>query len=218
MIIDAFSKSIKLFERENKIRTIVENAGSGTPMSVYSSQRPSIPVIWTDSINFIYAKFQHVLYDYDSYLVQIRSVNIISDEDQIITEIDSIPPSMSNARFYNDFDNNIIFSCSKGDYLIDIGYSNVNRYDYKIINNDFSIGLIYDSLGIKVKHKETEIGELWCKGYTAKATEGHIALEYANVGDNLGYPKGVKIWSEITNEWITIEIPWICSMVGWYEK
>jgi hypothetical protein len=43
-------------------------------------------------------------------------------------------------------------------------------------------------------------------------------VEYGDHGSNLGYPKGIKIWTAQQNEWLTFDLPWVNSIVGWIEE
>jgi hypothetical protein len=65
----------------------------------------------------------------------------------------------------------------------------------------------------KIHYKGQLIGEYWHGD--AKTTEGHIALEYASVGENLGYPKGLVIWSADSGQWTEIKIEFLQSFIGW---
>jgi hypothetical protein len=49
-------------------------------------------------------------------------------------------------------------------------------------------------------------------------TENAIAIEYGPAGSNLGYPKGIKVWSNYTKSWMTIDIPWISALIGWINE
>ena len=61
-----------------------------------------------------------------------------------------------------------------------------------------------------------EIGRWWSGG--ARTTEGFIAFEYGDVGSNLGYPKGVKVWNNITEKWVTLDAKWTNEIIGWIEE
>jgi len=41
---------------------------------------------------------------------------------------------------------------------------------------------------------------------------------YGNVGTNLGYPNGFKVWTQATKSWITIDLPRICTIIGWVNE
>lgn len=70
-------------------------------------------------------------------------------------------------------------------------------------------------LGSEILYQNKPIGRLWCKGYSAKTTEGYLAAEYGEPGSNLGYPKGVKVWSSASHQWATLDIPWVSAIIGW---
>ncbi|MFT5822377.1 MAG: hypothetical protein ACI8ZM_003633 [Crocinitomix sp.] len=208
---------IVLHHKNNRVGVIINDCGRGTLLSPLASTSPNVPVFWIDNQQFIYATFKTSdSIDKDLAMVTIHKVNLKSKVSEIIAIIDSVAPAISRSRFTTNPEGKIIFNCAKGKFEIDnkralaIGASSVG--------NGFSIShYSNEKYGRKIVHENKEIGKIRCN-YKAKTTAGFIGLEYADVRSNLGSTKGVKVWNNITNEWKTIEVPFISSIIGWIEK
>ena len=92
-------------------------------------------------------------------------------------------------------------------------------YNFSSIGNGFKIENSRELInGRRVLYKNKEIGLEWCNYYSAKTSDGFIAIEYGDKGSNVNFPKGIRIWNNITNTWTEIDILWISGMIGWVEQ
>jgi hypothetical protein len=66
-----------------------------------------------------------------------------------------------------------------------------------------------------VRYQGKEIGKLWASVWGSPATEGYVAFLYGDVGSNLGYARGIKVWSSSNGEWTTIDPKWVTQLIGW---
>ena len=195
-----------------KGKTIFEaECGFGTSMSIYSSSFPNVPIFWINDNNFICA-------EYKGNEVKVIKINTAELKQEHICKIDSIPEAVSNAYFYFDLENNLIFNCAKGDYKIDLKNKSTEQINFYERGNNFKVEIEQSEIGRKILFEEELIGNPWCNGYNAQTTKELIAIEYGEPKSNLGNPKGIKIWSSETKKWLTIEIPWVCGIIGWTEN
>jgi len=213
--------SIVLYDQENKREVIVNNCGAGTLLSLYASTFPNVPLYWINNHNFLYATYSSSGHRMDIVIatVAIHQVNINTKKSEIVAKIDSVPPAVSISRFSTNLEQEIIFNCSKGQFVIDITDKQAIPINMSSVDNDFSIeNNSSEEYGRIITFQDKEIGRVWCNYYNAKTTTGFLAVEYGEIGSNLGYPKGVKVWNDKTKEWINIDIPWISGLIGWIEN
>lgn len=200
---------ILLCTSQNACKTIVDDCGFGTSMSRSSNSLPKVATLWLDNFNFVYAKY--------SSTVEIWKVNIDTKSTELLGIIDSVPPAISNAFFSVDLNKNLLFTCSKGAYKVDQNLQTLVALSERTHGNQFTSDLKGDDKGITIRHKNEIIGTLWCNSYDAVTTTDYFAVEYSDPGSNLGYPKGIKVWSIEEQKWETIDIPWLCAIIGWTE-
>lgn len=191
-------------------RKIVKVFNKSIRLNPLSSTRRNIPALWIDNKN--------VLYAYNSTVnnIEIVKYNLDSNTDSLIVTIDSVPADHVNARFYFNPNKKIVFQCAKGLIEIDLNDHSYSLNLYSSLGNNFEIEYkMNNDYGRVLKYQGTEIGKFWCNNNTAIATQGYIIVEYGEIGSNLGYPDGIKVWNDITKAWIEIEIPWISSIISW---
>jgi hypothetical protein len=211
-----FTKPYKiiLHNAQQETKNIVENCGFGTPQSKISSHQSNVPVHWVDNKHFIYGKyFTPVLSLFFTMKsrVEIRLVNIETGTDELIGNIKSIPPSVGDSEFSENWDGSLVFDCRNGRFRVDLPAKQVYIDTSHQINHQFQIES--DSTGSKITFKNEKIGKIWSFG--AIETCGYFAAEYGDFGSNLGYPKGIKIWNRYTQDWTNIDIQWISTLIGW---
>ncbi|MBN8574702.1 MAG: hypothetical protein J0M05_12385 [Candidatus Kapabacteria bacterium] len=213
---------IVLYNHKNEEEVIVSNCGNGTLLFKHASTFSNIPLFWINNFNFLYATYSYYSghsSDNINARVIIHEYNVERKSSEVITIIDSVPPAVTNSYFSIDPDDKIIFDCAKGEFLIDTKNKLSVLINWSSVNNDFSIeNNINEEYGRIITFQDKEIGRVWCRYSNAKTTSGFIAVEYGEVGSNLEYPKGVRVWNNITNEWIDIEIPWVSNLIGWIEN
>lgn len=210
-----------LHGKENKQMIIMNNCGRGTLLSPLASSFMTVPIHWTDNQNFLYANYSILGVGTENITatVKIYKTNIETKDSKIVAKIDSVPPAVTNSSFSTDPSGKIIFHCSKGQFEIDFDKKQAISLNMVSIDNDFSIEHKWkDKYGRIISFKGEKIGQSWCNFYNAKSTTEFIGIEYGDVGSNLGYPKGVRVWNNITENWTDIEISWLSSIIGWIEK
>lgn len=114
-------------------------------------------------------------------------------------------------RFYSIDGRRIAYACGKSKYWLDLDAKTFSQrrfdsgYGFEHVSAEWFWKELY--------FEDSKIGRVW--GSPPHTTNDFVALEYAEEGVNLGSPKGVKVWNRIKNDWITIEIPWSASIIGW---
>lgn len=202
---------INLITSKSQKSIFKSDCGFGTNMAIYSSSFAKIPMFWLNDINFIYA-------NYIGNRAKIIKINTIELKEEQVCIIDSIPEAVSNAYFYFDLENNLIFDCAKGDYKIDVKNKSAESIKFYEKGNNFKVEIEQGEIGRGILFEEELIGKQWCNRYNVQTIEGLIAVDYGVPKSNLGYPKGIKIWSSKSKKWLTIEIPWVCEIIGWIEN
>ncbi len=196
-------------------RLLVSDAGTG-PNLTTDSQFPNILTHWISNNEFLYTV--HRLYkpvnDPNCSRVMMHKYNIDTGADSLFTQLDYEITGFLNDKFLTDGISQTIYRTSgMNHYLLDkkqglLPYPSWQYgYDFSI-DNEFK-----KEYGNIIRYKGAEIGRLWVN--PGVVTNGAIALEYGEVGSNLGYPKGFKVWTTLSQSWITICLPWICSVIGW---
>lgn len=212
---------IVTYDQENKKEIIVNNCGAGTLLSAYSSTLPNIPLHWINNHDFLYATYSPSGHTKESEFatVTIHQVNIDTKKSEIVAKIDSVPAAISNSGFSTNPEQKIIFNCSKGQFVIDNKEKKAISIKMSSVGNDFSIeNNINKEYGSIITFQDKEIGRVWCIYSKARTTTGFLAVEYGEIGSNLGYPKGVKVWNDKTKEWFNVDIPWMSALIGWIEN
>jgi hypothetical protein len=209
------------YDINNGREVLINNCGTGTLLSSYASTMPNVPVYWIDNQCFLYATYSTSEHRIEGIkaTVTIHKFSLDTKDSEIVAEIASVPPALSTSNFSTDPEGKIIFYCAKGQFVIDIDEKKTVPYKMSSVDNDFSIeNNSNDDYGRIIAFQGNEIGRVWCTYYNAKTTTEFIGVEYGDIGSNLGYPIGVKVWSSLTKTWTNIEIPWLSGFIGWIEK
>ena len=201
---------------DNK-KMIVNDAGKG-PNTMYSSQIPTIETHWMDNQSFLYAvhetKFNIAQKDYSK--VTLRLFNINDNSDKMFFVLDTVSIGITNGMFFKDSIGQTIYRTSGwGYYLIDTVKKRLFEYPFYQLGFNFSTSTKSDQDGTIINFNNSQIGKLWCS--SGVVCDGMIAVEYGDTGSNLGYPKGIKVWSHLTKAWTTINIPWLSKIIGWVD-
>jgi hypothetical protein len=202
--------SVTLFDENNVGTTILDDCGTGTTLSRAANTESDVPIKWIDNDRFIYAHFK-------SNMVRLRIINIHDQTNELVSEIKSISPALINAGFYKDPDNNLMFYFSGGTYRIDVPGRSILKSEYWQMGNRFQVEIKSDDKGRNILYENEKIGTLWCDGYTESTIAGYFAVAYGEPGTNLGYTKGIKVWNNEKRDWTTIDVPWLCAIIGWVE-
>jgi len=135
-----------------------------------------------------------------------------------LVQIDGVDPGPAcGVELRRDEGGSIFYEDAWQTWKIDVVGRKAEPYDWYSTGNRFEIEYRQSNVyGRVIRHNGTEIGRWWCdeEGVTAP---GYIALRYGKVGSNLGYPDGVKVWSEESGQWTTIQPGWVGPIIGWIE-
>lgn len=116
-----------------------------------------------------------------------------------LVKINIKEPADSLPQFYRNPEGKIIYSCSYEHYILDVENRSYSPYEWESHGHGFESELEeHLEFWQRIRFHGEEIGRWW--SCCAKTTKGHVSLEYADVGTNLGNPKGVKVWSGATNK------------------
>jgi hypothetical protein len=116
-----------------------------------------------------------------------------------------------------DGGNNIYYQEAQKAWLIDVTARTIEPYLWEARGDGFDMEYERNaSYGHAIRYRRKEIGRWWC-GNSVTAP-GRIAVEFGEVGSNLGYPMGAKVWSVESGLWITIKPEWLAAVVGWISE
>lgn len=127
-----------------------------------------------------------------------------------LLQIPNEPECEANPQFWKNSDGKYFYYCSQK-YEIDL-----QKKTFKIADDDLGFGfdtVKSDGIGTSFTYKGEKIGQV--RSMLPRTTKGFLVVLYANDNENLGYPKGVKVWNEIKKDWTAIEIYWGAEIVGW---
>ena len=209
---------IWLHNSDSKKKLVVQDAGQGHNI-MYSSKLPTIETYWLNNHAFLYAvhetKFDAKKKDYSR--VTLRQYDIITDADQVFFVLDSVSNGKTNGSFFIDNIGQLIYKSSGWSYhLVDTVKQILTNYPFYELGFGFSTANKTEQDGTVLKHNNINIGKLWCSNEVVG--EGVIAVEFGDIGSNLAYPKGIMTWSQQTNKWTTINIPWLSTIIGWVNE
>jgi len=200
-----------------KDEVIIPDAGNGP--NVTGSQFPTIRTYWLDDTSFLYTVHKTKYPPKEEFYseVSIRKFNTVERSDSFLARVDSIRSGILNDNFYTDGVNNLIFRTSYGDeYIIDVMAGKLSPYPAHQLGFGFSTdNHVSGEYGQIIRYDGSEIGRFWFSGAFVSKTA--IAIEYGDVGSNLGYPKGFKVWSAESSTWTTVDVPWLCTIIGMIE-
>ncbi len=197
-------------------KVVVSDAGEGFYNSL-SSQLPDVETYWLNNHSFLYVvhHLKRSAQDKLYHKVDIRKYNLTDGSDDSFFTLDSIPQGVLNGYFYENGVGETLYVASSGQaYLLDTIHSRLLDYPEAKWGHHFTTRS--DKDGLAFKYKDMEIGTIWAKGVFID--QGVISTEYGETGSNLGYPKGIKVWTAEKKEWVTFDIPWISAIVGWLNE
>jgi len=214
----AIPYKVNLNSVENGKQTIVSDAGTGP---IYNGhQRPKIETYWLNNNSFIYTKYHQLAKTENLSRVDMHLYDVGHKKDSIFAVLDSVKSGSGylNDVFSRDEIGQLLYrSSDRKYYLVDMVRKKLLEYHYYQLGHGFSVANFpKDRIGWELQYNETSLGNQWIGSNIV--TEGMIACEYSDLGSNLGYPKGVKVWSSKTRKWTEIEIPWVCCAIGWVDK
>lgn len=210
---------VNLNSAKNGKETLVQDAGAGPFPNGF--QRPKITTFWLDDHSFLYTKYNRLSGSDDLSRVDVHLYDVRYKKDSVIAVLDSVKSGSGypNDTFVKDRIGQLLYrnGHTKKYHLVDTVSKRFLEYPYFQLGYDFSTVNVGDGInGMELIYKEASLGMHWLKGYLV--TGGMIAGEYSSKGPDMSYREGVKVWSSKTNKWTEIEIPWVCSAIGWVER
>ena len=217
--IDCSVLPYKIMLKDGKEQVLVANAGSGPNLSG-DSQFPTVLTYWLNNQQFLYTVHRHRSFvkrtGYGD--VALHRFDLQTRQDTIIDQLNSLREGPANDRFLTDSIGNLLYRTTAFVlYRVDLDTLRLQPYPYFQRGHAFAIENHFDTAyGQVIQYNGQEVGRLWCTD--EQATDGLFAAAYGPVGSNLGYPKGIQVWSAVTRNWINLDIPWYCQLVGWTEE
>ncbi|NRF37534.1 hypothetical protein [Pedobacter foliorum] len=210
---------INLNSAENGKQTLVQDAGAGPFANGF--QRPKITTCWLDDHSFLYTKYNRLSWRDELSRVDVHLYDIRHKKDTVIAVLDSVKSGSlyPNDTFKKDRIGQLIYHNGhpKRYHLVDTLHKRFLEYPYYRLGHDFSVvNFSSGRNGMELRYGETSLGTHWLESY--QVTKGMIAGEYSGRGLDMSHKQGIKVWSSKTNKWTEIEIPWVCSAIGWVEK
>jgi hypothetical protein len=193
---------------------LVKDAGYGEDMSARKDKDVKVPVYWLDDNNFIYPN-----YSQQQNFCTIYRVNVDKSMEAIGT-ISDIPSISNNSYFYKNGNGDLVYSCGKGTYVVDVKKKKVSQEPFEQLGNGFSVSTDEDpAKGRIIRYKDYEIGKYFCDIKNIKAYGSMIALNYDMMVNGERYPQGVTYWSAGTQKWKELPIDGdVASVVGFIEE
>ena len=217
----ALPYKIWLHDYQGNKKLIIKDVKSG-PMNYSDAQFPDIETHWLNDDNFLYVVHTRLKDSSNQNLyhkVDIRKYNIKDDMDENFYTHDSLARGIINGRFYVDPTNKLLHKASSNDYyLVDTINKKMELTNVFNINQDFTYSsqTYSNDFDRTYYYHNRNIGSFW--SILAKSTSSSIALLYGDYRTNLGYPRGIQIWTAEENKWLTFDIPWVNNILGWIEE
>lgn len=204
-----FGKSSFVFYKvDSKLNLIKKKVVKGqfsASVSNIANELAKVNFVWIDNENILTQKQNG----------EIIKVNINGQIEPIV-KIEIKDEPNSSPSFGRNENGDFYYYCNE-DYLIDLKTKKIKSESVDVLplNSRFSYKSENDSwrtfyFGGK------EIGRIW-SGATM-SFKGYLAVMFAEEGKNLGYPDGIKVWNDTTNDWITLETNWSPRFIDWLEE
>lgn len=206
--------SISAYNVSGKKDVLVKDAGFGESQPLLGDDvRRKFAIFWLDNVSFLYANYSKNQHDAGIYKVNInKAVEKVGD----ITEI---PATAENAFFEYGSDGNVIYSCGKGRFVIDLKKKTATKILFEPVGNNFFVESDENpKYGRTIKYESSEAGKKWCRVDNAKTTNGYGAFQSDIVIGEDRYPQGVAVWNSTTKKWTSLDISSLGDIVGWVEN
>ncbi|MEC3880378.1 hypothetical protein [Parapedobacter sp. 10938] len=221
-IYTAYLKRVEIRDENFKLLDAIPDPDLSGPI-IMNLELSRIGAHWLDNDNFLYDN--HIFHkDAKMHTVELRQYTLSTKHDTTLFRIDSVNVTqLPQGKFSKDHFNHIHYRATNGRrYLLNLESGTILPDPYFFLNAQFSYTGYNASAALRDKYKgltyrygEREIGTVW--GNDATATDNALAVAYADVGANLGYPKGIKVWTAPYNGWTTFDLPWLYAIIGWME-
>jgi hypothetical protein len=198
-----------------KKEMLVKDAGYGEAQPMIGDNvNRKFPLFWVDNQSFLYANFTK-----NQQALSIYMVNTTTKAIDKIGDIDEVPATAANTTFEFDAVGEIIYTCGKGRFLVDVKKKKVDPMLYETIGNSFSVeSAENEKYGRTIKFEDKEIGKKWCRFDNAKTTKDYSAFQNDMVVGSEHYPQGVAVWNAGTKKWVMLDVSSLANIIGWVEE
>ena len=213
---DCTSKNFKIYFYPPSAQKVelVKDAGFGEDISLIPQAKPTCPIFWIDNDNFLFPYYSST-HDY----VTIIKVNFSTKSQEKIGGIDQLPENHRLSSFYRNVDGEIIYSCSRGHYKIDLVKKELTELQFLSAGNGFAVALNEtDKKGRVIRHDDQNVGTYFCAPSLSASTTGFIAFPYEIVLGEERYLQGAAVYSSVTKQWKTVGDSDLSAVVGWLEE
>jgi hypothetical protein len=205
---------INAYATNGKQEVLVKDAGYGEAQPLIGENvKRKFPIFWLDNGFFLYANFSKSQHTASIYKVGTdKSVEKIAD-------IDEIPATAENTSFEYDAAGNIIYTCGKGRFVIDIKKKKADPVIFETVGNNFYVESAENAkYGRAIKFESTETGKKWCRFDNAQTTNGYAAFQTDMVIGSDRYPQGVAVWNSTTKKWTNLDVSSLANIIGWISE
>lgn len=214
--VDEISKPfiINAYATSGKKETLVPDAGYGEAQPLIGDNvKRKFPIFWLDHTSFLYANFSKNQQSASIYRVGIdKTLEKIAD----ITEI---PATAESTSFEYDAAGNIIYSCGKGRFIIDLKKKKADPVIFETVGHNFFVESAENTkYGRSIKYESVETGKKWCRFDNAQTAPGYAAFQTEMVIGTDRYPQGVAVWNTTTKKWTELEVSSLANIIGWVSE
>jgi len=193
---------------------LVKDAGYGEAQPLLGDDvKRKFPIFWLDNTSFLYANFSK-----NQQAASIYKVNINHTVEKI-GDILEIPATAESAYFEFSSDGEIVYSCGKGKFSVDLKKKTVSKLMYQPIGNNFFVESDEDpKYGRTIMYEIDVARKKWCRVDNAKTTSGYAAIQNEIVMGEDRFTQGVAVWNATTKKWTNLSVTSLSDIVGWVEE
>lgn len=205
---------INVYAVSGKKEVLVKDAGYGEAQPLIGGDvKRKFAIFWLDNTSFLYANFSK-----DQHALSIYKVETNKNTEKI-ADIDAVPATAANAYFELDAGNNIIYSCGKGRFLVDVKKKKAEPVTFENVGNNFWVESAENAkYGRAIKFEATEAGKKWCRFDNAQTTGEYAAFQTDIVVGPERYPQGIAVWNTTTKKWVLLDASSIANIIGWVQE
>jgi hypothetical protein len=205
---------INAYATSGKKETLVHDAGYGEAQPLIGDNvKRKFPIFWLDNASFLYANFSK-----DQHMAGIYKVGTDKSTEKI-ADIDEIPATAQSTSFELDAAGNVIYTCGKGKFMIDLKKKKAEPVVFETVGNDFFVEATENAkYGRTIRFETTETGKKWCRVDNAQTTSGYAAFQTDMVIGADRYPQGVAVWNSTTKKWTNLDVSSLANIIGWVSE
>lgn len=174
-----------------------------SPLS--SSHSPEVPCLWLDDRRILTQEANGKL-----------AVVDVDGKVEPLLAIPDAPAVVSPTHLARDPRGRVLYTCGALERVIDVDRRKAVPFDWLDLGHGFEASREPDGLGRhEVRREGQSIGRWKFSPHEAATAPRLIAFPFCLIGDNLGYPEGVLLWSPGTG-WQSAKL-WPNDVVGWAE-